>query len=235
MAASKKQKPKCDSRLFHSPPLIPDRERPRATRTRRRDNARTRYGGQSNFACGQPSTTETKTSPRESSIVPRYPSGVLTIRRIGRLLIYYPHAIGTKTRKRPPRHTCSGAGAVGPPCPPCCPAASTHGRGTASVRHSAARRGPSSPELTYRSWARAEARAGRHPPRCWPSRPRWRGAGPWRAGPCPLAWRAASWWCSARGAACRTAGGYPAADPGRARASRPGRWRSKQRRGGGQG
>ena len=53
----------------------------------------------------------------------------------------------TKTRKRPPRHTCSGAGAVGPPCPPCCPAASTHGRGTASVRlirHSAARRGPSS-------------------------------------------------------------------------------------------
>ena len=30
------------------------------------------------------------------------------------------------------------------PCPPCCPAASTHGRGTASVRHSAAPRGPSS-------------------------------------------------------------------------------------------
>ena len=32
-------------------------------------------------------------SPREFSIVPRYPSGVLTIRRIGRLVIYYPHAI----------------------------------------------------------------------------------------------------------------------------------------------
>ena len=31
-------------------------------------------------------------SPREFSIVPRYPSGV-TIRRIGRLVIYYPHAI----------------------------------------------------------------------------------------------------------------------------------------------
>ena len=30
-------------------------------------------------------------SPREFSIVPRYPSGVL--RRIGRLVIYYPHAI----------------------------------------------------------------------------------------------------------------------------------------------
>ena len=31
-------------------------------------------------------------SPREFSIVPRYPSGV-TIRRKGRLVIYYPHAI----------------------------------------------------------------------------------------------------------------------------------------------
>ena len=33
-------------------------------------------------------------SPREFAIVPRYPSGVLTIRRTGRLVIYYPHAIG---------------------------------------------------------------------------------------------------------------------------------------------
>ena len=38
--------------------------------------------------------TTVKISPREFSIVPRYPSGVLTIRRTGRLVIYYPHAIG---------------------------------------------------------------------------------------------------------------------------------------------
>ena len=38
-----------------------------------------------------------KLSPRDFSIVPRYPSGVLTtVRREGRLVIYYPHAIANK-------------------------------------------------------------------------------------------------------------------------------------------
>ena len=103
------------SKMRFSPSSPPD-TRPRATRTRQRDKQITREHG---------TAAKVTTACGQRATVNNR----------------------TKTRKRPPRHTCSGAGAVGPPCPPCCPAASTHGRGTASVRlirHSAARRGPSS-------------------------------------------------------------------------------------------
>ena len=176
------------SKMRFSPSSPPD-TRPRATRTRQRDNARTRYGGQSNYGVRPTRNGQQQNKNQKKTSQTHLQWG----------------------RRR---------GAAVPALLPCClHARARHGLSQANQALRRAARA----ELTYRSWARAEARAARHRPRCWPSRPRWRGAGPWRAGPCPLAWRAASWWCSARGAACRTAGGYPAADPGRARASRPGR------------